>query len=56
MDAFAELFADRPSKILAIAYSTILSLVLTPMLFSMIWFERDNHNRTLINQLMGSIW
>ena len=55
MDAYHELFSNRPSKIVTVAYSSILGLVFTPFLYSIILFERDNHHRTLINQLVASL-
>jgi hypothetical protein len=36
-------------------FSTLCVIVMTPILYSIIWFERDNHNRTLINQLFTSV-
>ena len=55
MDAYHEVFSNRPSKLVTVAYSTILGLVCTPFLYSIILFERDNHHRTLINQLVASL-
>jgi hypothetical protein len=54
MDAYHDLFSNRPSKLLSVAYSSILAIVFTPLVYSIILFERDNHHRTLINQLMAS--
>jgi hypothetical protein len=33
------------------AFSTSATILVTPAIYSIIWFERDNHNRTLINIL-----
>jgi hypothetical protein len=37
-----------------LCFSTILSAVLVPCVYGIIWFEHDNHNRTIINQLVSS--
>jgi hypothetical protein len=38
-------------------FSTLCSILITPIIYSIIWFERDNHNRTLINCLVSSaLW
>ena len=59
---FYNTLENNPSKIAALSFSIISSILLTPLLFSIIEFERDHHNRTLINQLIsclmwgGIIW
>lgn len=55
MEIYSELFNLQPFKIVAVIYSTVLILILTPLMFSIVRFERDNHHRTLINRLMSSI-
>jgi hypothetical protein len=47
--------SNSPSKIAALMFSLILPIFVTPILFYVINFERDNHNRTLINQLISGI-
>ena len=32
-DAYAELFANRPSKFVALGYSTLLTIVFTPLVY-----------------------
>ena len=54
MDPYAELFTNRPSKVFALIYSTVVTLVFTPVMYSIVRFERNHHHRTLINQLMAS--
>ena len=54
MDPYSELFADRPSKVFALIYSAFTTLLFTPLMYSIVRFERNHHNRTLINQLMAS--
>ena len=46
---------NHPSKIAALTFSFIATLFITPFLVFLIQFERDNHNRTLINQYISSI-
>jgi hypothetical protein len=56
-DPYSELFIDRPSKVLALIYSTVTTLVFTPLLYSIVRFEKNRHHRTLIKQLMAStVW
>lgn len=51
------MFEDQPIKYFAIATSVLGILMTSPLLFLIISFERSNHNRTLINQLLSSmIW
>jgi hypothetical protein len=55
MEKYSELFNPQPFKIIAVIYSSVLILILTPLMFSIVRFEKDNHHRTLINRLMSSI-
>jgi hypothetical protein len=55
MDDYAEIFSNNHFKIIALTYSTILTIVITPLMYSIISLERDNHHRTLINQLVSSV-
>ena len=51
------MFENHPMKNIAVATSVFGILFTTPLLFSIIWYEKSNHNRTLINQLVSSmIW
>ena len=57
MDAYIKLFTNNPTKVILLALSCFLLIIITPLLYSIISFERDNHHRTLINQLMAStVW
>ena len=56
MDDYSKLFANYPSKVIILTVSSFLFVAMTPFLYSIISFERDSHHRTLINQLMGSIF
>ena len=47
--------ANNPSKIAALLFSFAATIFITPFLIFIIQFERDNHNRTLINQFISSI-
>ncbi len=49
------MFENSSDKLYAVAFSALGISITTPMLFSIIWFERNNHHRTLINQLVSSI-
>ena len=55
MDIYSALFNPQPFKIMAVTYSTVLIFILTPLMFSIVRFEKDNHHRTLINRLMSSV-
>ena len=55
MDDYAEIFANQTSKVVALSYSIITTLILTPLMYSIILFERDDHRRTLINQVSISL-
>jgi hypothetical protein len=54
--------ANSPAKIAALSFSLISTILITPFIVFVIKFERDNHNRTLINQfvsgnmLIGILW
>ena len=48
--------ANNPSKLGAMAFSFVVPTLITPILYFVIHFEHDNHNRTLINQLVSSLY
>jgi hypothetical protein len=50
---FEALFHDRPIKTASVAVSVVGAVVCMPFVYGIIWFEENNHLRTLINQ--GSI-
>ena len=52
---FQELYLNNPSKLIALTFSTIITIILIPLAYGIIWFEQDNNNRTLINQLVASL-
>lgn len=52
---FQGTFENSSAKTYSIMFSIIGIIVTTPMLFSIIWFEKNDHHRTLINQLVSSI-
>ena len=52
---FKLMFENSSDKLYAIAFSALGISITTPMFFSIIWYERNNHHRTLINQLVSSI-
>jgi hypothetical protein len=54
MDPYSDLFANRPSKIAALIYSAAATLVSTPLMYSIVRYERNHHHRTLLNQLISS--
>jgi hypothetical protein len=49
--------ALRPSKIAAVAFSGLGGLVLLPLVYFIIWYERygSDHKRTLLNKLVSSL-
>ena len=48
---FDVLFVERPLKTVSILVSVVGSIVTIPLVYGIIWFERGNHFRTLINQV-----
>lgn len=52
---FQDLYQNNPSKLIALTISTIFTIILAPLAYGIIWFEQDNNNRTLINQLVSSL-
>jgi hypothetical protein len=57
MDTSSDILVNSNSKTVAIVFSIVSVLILTPLLLSIIRYERNKHHRTLINQLMAStIW
>lgn len=52
---YQEIYAGTFSKYAAIFVSITLSLAMIPFMSGIIWFEQDNHNRTLVNQLVSSL-
>ena len=52
---FTTVYDFHLSKIFAICFSTLTSITFTPILYSIIWFEKDNHTRTLINLIITSL-
>ena len=51
------MFEDNPAKYCALTCSILSVLVTTPFLYIICSFEKSNHYRTLINQLVSSlIW
>lgn len=55
MFTFHETYKFHFSNIFAMASTSLTSILMIPVLYSIIWFERDNHNRTLINVLVSSM-
>ena len=52
---FDSVFEDRPLKRLSILVSIVGGGICIPFVYGIIWFEENNHMRTLINQLVASI-
>jgi hypothetical protein len=48
-------YENHPSKFVALAFSSLLSLIVSPLVFFVVKYERDKSNRTLINQLLSSL-
>ena len=53
---FPNAMANSPSKLGAMAFSLCVSILITPILYFVIDCEHDYHNRTLINQLVSSLY
>jgi hypothetical protein len=53
--SFEPIFEDRPIKTLSVLISIFGALFTVPLIYGIIWFEENNHFRTLINQLVASI-
>jgi len=54
---FEEMYHFHPSNIVSMCFSAFASAAITPFLFCIIWFEKDNHNRALINLVITSfVW
>jgi hypothetical protein len=45
----------QPELFIFRTVSTLTSIIFTPILYSIIWFEKDNHIRTLINLVITSL-
>jgi hypothetical protein len=57
MDSYSALFVNNSFKTAAVTFSIVSMVIVTPLLFGIILFERNKHHRTLINQLMAStVW
>jgi len=57
MDTSSDILVNSNSKTIAIVFAIVSMVILTPLLLSIIRYERNKHHRTLINQLMAStIW
>ena len=52
---FESVFEDRPMKTLSVLISVLGAIFTVPLIYGIIWFEENNHFRTLINQLVSSI-
>ena len=56
-DYFAGLFENRVTKLAAVTFSGIASLILLPLVYVIIWFEKfgSDNKRTLLNKLVSSV-
>jgi hypothetical protein len=52
---FTTIYDFHLSNIFALCVSAFSSMLITPVQYSIIWFEKDNQNRTLINLLISSL-
>ena len=48
---FEPIFEDRPMKTISVLVSIFGAILAIPLLYGIIWFEENNHFRTLINQV-----
>ena len=49
------IFDNHVSKIFALSMASAFSAAMVPLMIGIIWYEKDNHSRTLINQLLSSL-
>lgn len=56
MDDFANVFAAQASKSVSLSLSIFLTIVTSGLMFIIVRFEYSNHYRTLINQLVSSLF
>jgi hypothetical protein len=56
-DFFSGLFENRPSKLAFVFSSIVGGLVLLPMVYSIIWYERygSDTKRTMLNKFVSSL-
>ena len=54
MYLFTAIEHARVSKYFALLFSSLGIFFTTPVLYGIIWYERNNHHRTLINQNLAS--
>jgi hypothetical protein len=52
---FDPLNEEKLTQVLLHCFTILSSLLIIPLCYGIIWFERNNHFRTLINQLVASI-
>ena len=56
-DYFAAVFESRVSKISAVSFSAVAGLILLPLVYVIIWFERfgSNLKRTFLNKMVSAL-
>ncbi len=52
---FANAMTNGPAKVSAMVFSTVTALVMTPLIYTVIVYDYNTHNRTLINHLLASL-
>jgi hypothetical protein len=57
-DFFIGLFENRPSKVAAVVFSAVGWVVIVPLMFAIIVFERSSsdNKKTLLNKLVSSMY
>jgi hypothetical protein len=57
-DFFIGLFENRPSKVAAVVFSAVGWVVIVPLVFAIIVFERSSsdNKKTLLNKLVSSMY
>jgi hypothetical protein len=57
-DFFVGLFENRPSKVAAVVFSAVSWLVIVPLVYTIIIFERSSsdHKKTLLSKLVFSMY
>ncbi len=57
VDYFEGLYENRPSKIAAVAFSIIAAIIILPLVYFIIWFEKygSDQKRTFLNKMVSSL-
>jgi hypothetical protein len=56
-DFFKGLFENRPTKIISALFSALFAIIILPLLYTIVWFEKNgsNQKRTLLDKLVSTV-